>query len=213
MNRWYIGDIHGCLDELVELDAMLPEGDERVFVGDLVDRGPDSLGVLAYMMQAGYTVVRGNHDDKLMRYLKGNPVQRAEAWWDDAKPYLGYLQGLPLSVQHEGVTALHGGVLPKHKRRLNKSCMYIRHVTPGGRQVRLGEEGEDTAFWTEQYDNDPFLGTVVYGHQPWPEVRITTNTVGVDTGCVFGGHLSAYCPQTGIVIAVKAKRKYAEPHF
>lgn len=215
MTAWFIGDVHGCIDELVELDATLPPEDKRVFVGDLVDRGPDSLGVLEYVYSRGYTVVRGNHDDKLFRYLKGNAVERAEPWWDQAMPYYQWLAEMPLSATEGGVTAIHGGLLPKHKRGLNKSVMFVRHVTPEGRMVRLGEKCEQDVYWADLYDRDPFLGPVVYGHQPVTTPKILHYSAGIDTGCVFGGKLTAFSSRGGVsyrTASVRAKRQYAEPY-
>ena len=212
MAFWFIGDVHGCLEELRELDSMIPPDDTRIYLGDLVDRGPDSLGVLEYVRSSKAHVVRGNHDDKLIRFLKGNKVKQGEPWWPDAAPYLVWMDSFSWVVITPDATGVHAGLLDKHEHTFDKSMMYIRYVNPEGRQVQLGKETAEDEFWTERYDRNPYLGRVVYGHQPWPDVRFTANTVGLDTGCVFGGWLSTYCPETGNVIQVRAKKRYAEPY-
>lgn len=232
-----VGDVHGCYDELVELLRLLgwtlehdgddpvvshPAGRTLVFVGDLVDRGPGVVEVLrlAIRGRADDTVlcVLGNHDDKLRRALAGRDVRIAHGLGTslhqlgEAGPAFtaaahDYLESLPthlildegrLVVAHAGLPEeLHGD----DGRRARAFALYGK--TTGERDeyglpVRLP--------WAEEYDG-PAL--VLYGHTPVSEPRIDAHAVCLDTGCVFGGTLTAYRYPEGDLVSVPAHREHA----
>lgn len=227
-----IGDVHGCLQELEELlSEVYFETKERVvFVGDLIDKGPDSLGVLKLVKSLCYfnlaVVVAGNHEDKWFRYLralkegrKDGPL-RKEEWTDEMNDWgldnFDWLSNLPLVYSFGTGYVVHAGFsfpikLPKGRlgtaSHANKRVLFTRYLR-AGKFIPLGQEDESTPFWADVYDGS--IGTIVYGHQPFEEVRITSNTVGVDTGCVYGGYLSAYDTETRRVFQVKAKKVYSK---
>jgi protein phosphatase len=230
-----IGDVHGCREELVDLLGTLgyavtaegarhPEGRKLVFLGDLVDRGPDTPGVLELVMA---TVARGdalclpgNHDVKLMRKLKGRDVQvthglaESLAQLDAASPELRdkaadfvdrlvshyVLDDGKLVVAHAGMKAEMQG---RGSGRVRDFALY-------------GETtGETDAFglpvrhnWAAEYRG---AAHVVYGHTPVPEPEWLNRTINVDTGCVFGGRLTALRWPEKELVSVSARRTYAEP--
>ncbi|MBU3888757.1 polynucleotide kinase-phosphatase [Methylosinus sp. KRF6] len=234
-----IGDVHGCLDELRRLleslgyvvegegDAVAvsaPHGRKLVFVGDLVDRGPDVPGVLRLAMaaqEAGVAyVVQGNHDRKLSRWLEGRKVtvghglqesidqlaQEPAEFRERVKTFLAdlrshyWLDGGKLAVAHAGL----------------KEEM-IGRGSPAVREFALFGEttGETDEFglpvrldWAANYRG---RSAIVYGHTPTPDAEWVNNTICVDTGCVFGGKLTALrWPERGLV-EVPAARVYCEP--
>jgi protein phosphatase len=230
-----VGDVHGCLDELHALLAQLgyeradegarhPAGRKAVFLGDLVDRGPDIPGVLRLVMAmvaAGQALcVPGNHDVKLLRKLRGANVHIAHglaeslAQLEREPPEFvervgAFLDGLPshyvldggrLVVAHAGLRAeLHGRV----SGRVRDFALY------GETTGETDEFGLPQRYnWAAEYRGDAI---VVYGHTPVFEPEWLNNTINIDTGCVFGGRLTALrCPERELV-SVPAARTYAEP--
>ena len=216
-----IGDVHGCLAELVDLlgllgyalsrdehgrpvDAAHPAGRTAVFVGDLVDRGPDSVGVLRLAMgmaAAGHALaVPGNHEAKLVRALGGHDVQRTHgldgtlaqldaepaafreevrAWADGLVAHL-VLDSGRLVVAHAGLKEAYHN---RASARVRSFALYgdtTGETDEYGLPVRVP--------WAEEYRG---RAVVVYGHVPTPTLEWVNNTLCLDTGCVFGGRLSA----------------------
>ena len=236
-----IGDVHGCFDELVlllnklgytiEFDRKLERyqishdrGHIAVFVGDLVDRGPDSPEVLRLVMDLveqgkGYCV-SGNHDDKLYRKLLGRNVQvrhgleltmeqlgkYSNEFVDKVREFLGslphhiLLDNNRLVIAHAGLAAhMHG----KHGKSIRDLCLY------GPTTGALDEKGLPVRLdWAADYSGK---AVVVYGHTPVQEPVWKNNTINIDTGCVFGGKLSALTYPDNVLIAVDALTAYAEP--
>lgn len=228
-----IGDVHGCLTELRELLTRLgygadgltpPPGRSAVFVGDLVDRGPDSAGVLRLVMgmvAAGTALcVPGNHDAKLLRALGGKAVKplhglddtlrqleaAGEGFCAGVRDFLG---GLPGHLVLDGgrLVVAHAG-LPEayHGRQGGVVRSFALYGDVDGSQDEYGLPVRRD--WAADYRG---AALVVYGHTPVAEPRWIANTVDIDTGCVFGGHLSALRYPERELICVAARRPYAVP--
>ena len=233
-----IGDIHGCGDELTTLLTKLgyaeqdttwkhPEGRRVVFVGDLVDRGPkvvETVRLVRGMMKSGSALcVPGNHDTKLNRALKGNPVakthglpqslEQIEALPEEERKaftedYLRFTEDL---VSH---LWLDGGALCVAHAGMKES--YIGRASGRVREFALYGEttGETDEFglpvrypWAQDYRGK---AAVVYGHTPIPEAEWLNNTLNLDTGCVFGGKLTALRWPERELVDVPAAETYAE---
>jgi protein phosphatase len=234
-----IGDIHGCLSEALELLAVLgytvetrdghysishPQGRKVVFVGDLVDRGPDSPGVVrlvsdAVRAGAGFCVA-GNHDVKLSRALRGRDVKvshglaesleqlkrepeefsRFTAEFLDKLVSHYVFDGGKLVVAHAGLREeMHG----RGSGAVRQFAMYgetTGETDDYGLPVRYN--------WAADYRGKAM---VVYGHTPVPECEWLNNTICVDTGCVFGGKLTALRYPERELVSVPAKKMYYEP--
>lgn len=232
-----IGDVHGCYDELCELLEKLgyvvereacrayhPQGRTAVFVGDLVDRGPKIMEVLKLVMsmvkgkRAFCTL--GNHDGKLQRKLNGAKVQVAyglektleqledetESFRIEVKAFLDRLishyvfDDGRLVVAHAGLKErLHG----RGSRKIRNIAMFgetTGKTDEFGLPIRLN--------WAKKYYGKAF---VVYGHTPQEKVQMVNNTVNIDTGCVFGGKLTAIRYPEKQIVEVRAKTVYYEP--
>jgi protein phosphatase len=234
-----IGDIHGCLSEAIELLGLLgyavetrdghysvshPQGRKVVFVGDLVDRGPDSPGVVrlvsdAVKSGAGFCVA-GNHDVKLSRALRGRDVKvshglaesleqlkrepeefsRFTAEFLDKLVSHYVFDGGKLVVAHAGLREeMHG----RGSGAVRQFAMYgetTGETDDYGLPVRYN--------WAADYRGKAM---VVYGHTPVPEAEWLNNTICVDTGCVFGGKLTALRYPERELVSVPAKKMYYEP--
>ncbi|MDR0916301.1 MAG: polynucleotide kinase-phosphatase [Oscillospiraceae bacterium] len=232
-----IGDVHGCFDELAELLGKLgytvdadaftatpPEGRRAVFLGDLCDRGPKNAEVLRIVMSMcnggdAYCVL-GNHDAKLLKHLRGKDVQhthgldvtteqldaQGEAFRRDVAEFIDGLishyvfDGGNLVVAHAGLPEKYQG---RASTRVRDFCLYgdtNGETDEFGLPVRLP--------WAEEYRG---RALVVYGHTPIPEVRSVNGAVCIDTGCVFGGKLTAYRYPERETVQVDAKREYYAP--
>jgi protein phosphatase len=231
-----IGDVHGCYDELVELLRELgytmaedgtvtpPPGRKAVFLGDLVDRGPKVPAVMKLVMrmvQAGTALcVPGNHDIKLMRKLRGRDVQITHGMADS----LMQLEAEPESFRKQAVEFIDSlvshYVLDDGRLVVAHAGMKERLQGRGSGRVRefalYGETtGETDEFglpvrhnWAAEYRGQAM---VVYGHTPVPEAEWLNRTINIDTGCVFGGKLTALRYPERELVSVPAHRTYAQP--
>ncbi len=230
-----IGDVHGCCDELESLLRMMgyeneedgwrhASGRRTVFVGDLVDRGPriaDTLRLVMAMVEGGAALcVPGNHDIKLLRKLNGKDVKIAHGLAET----LAELEREPPEFIERVKTFLDG--LISHyvfdDGRLVVAHAGLKQTMQGRGSGRVrdfalyGETtGETDEFglpvrypWAKEYRG---RATVVYGHTPVPQAEWLNNTINVDTGCVFGGALTALRYPEMELVAVPAAREYAEP--
>ncbi|WP_404350712.1 bis(5'-nucleosyl)-tetraphosphatase PrpE [Sutcliffiella horikoshii] len=214
-----IGDIHGCIEEFKSLLMDLgysevqslykhPEGRKLAFVGDLTDRGPDSIGVVKIvcaLVDAGLGYyVPGNHCNKLYRFLLGNKVQHTHglettvaefealsgaAQEEFRKMFIKLYEESPLyQVLDDGkLVVAHAGIKKEYIGKEGKKVKTF--VLYGDITGEFHENGMPVRRdWAQEYDGDAW---VVYGHTPVREVRIVNNTANIETGAVFGGKLSA----------------------
>ncbi|MEU7073957.1 polynucleotide kinase-phosphatase [Streptomyces narbonensis] len=226
-----IGDIHGCRSELDTLLARLgyvdghhPEGRTAVFVGDLVDRGPDSPGVLRRVMAmvaAGDALcVPGNHENKLGRWLKGRKVQQTHGLAETIEQLEGeseefraqvaaFIDGLVSHYVLDGgaLVVCHAGLPEKYHGRT--SGRVRSHALYGDTTGETDEFGLPVRYpWAEDYRG---RAAVVYGHTPVPNTSWINNTICLDTGAVFGGRMTALRWPERELVDVPAERVWYEP--
>ena len=237
-----IGDVHGCYDELVQLLERLgyqtgvtqngerrvlvtpPAGRRAVFLGDLIDRGPNAPDVLRLVMgmveQGTAMCVPGNHEAKLLRKLRGKDVQLTHglaqtieqldressgfrervAKFIDALISHFVLDDGKLIVAHGGMKAEYAG---RASGRVREFALYgdtTGETDEFGLPVRLN--------WAADYRG---RAMVVYGHTPVREPEWLNNTINIDTGCVFGGALTALRYPERELVSVAAGHTYYEP--
>ncbi|MEU1002502.1 polynucleotide kinase-phosphatase [Streptomyces tibetensis] len=226
-----IGDIHGCAAELEALlaklgyvDGVHPEGRTAVFVGDLVDRGPDSPGVLRRVMamvKSGNALcVPGNHENKYGRYLRGRKVQHTHGLAETIEQMAGeseefvaevreFLDGLVSHYVLDGgrLVVCHAGLPEKYHGRT--SGRVRSHALYGDTTGETDEFGLPVRYpWAEDYRG---RAAVVYGHTPVPEATWLNNTICLDTGAVFGGKLTALRWPERELADVPAEQVWYEP--
>jgi protein phosphatase len=238
-----IGDIHGCIDELAGLLGELgyvvrseetsiganynvdaPAGRTAVFLGDLVDRGPNTPGVLKLVMlmvRGGSALcVPGNHDMKLVKALRGRDVQLkhglaesleqlsrepAEFRTDVAE----FLDGLVSHYVLDGgrLVVAHAGM--KEKLQGRGSGKVRDFALYGETTGETDEFGLPVRYnWAAEYRG---IATVVYGHTPVPEPEWLNHTINIDTGCVFGGRLTALRYPERQLVSVPSAAVYSPP--
>lgn len=222
-----IGDIHGCLDELRTLLNLIDQtGVTQIFhLGDLVDRGPDAGGVVSLLRQRGIMGVRGNHESKLLdlRRRQVSPhtihldqLRRARSLDQDPANW-DYLESLPrLHVLDHflpgPLVLVHGGLWPRLPLWKQPFAVMMAQLIDPEKPGAVAWSNDALARahgympWWEVWDGEE---TVVFGHTVFPEVHEYGTTIGLDTGCVFGGKLSAIIMPDRIFVQVKAAWPYA----
>jgi predicted phosphodiesterase len=198
MSTLFVGDVHACADELRQL---LDEGQaERVIlVGDVFNKGPDPEGTWDLVRACKAEAVLGNHDQKVLDLATAGKDRRAP---DEA---LAWLRTLPLSLQ--GTTdqgrdwlAVHGGVHPYDglAGTTRKQLLTLRRWPD--------DEDPDHPFWWELYAGERL---VVYGHDAVRGLQDhRPETLGLDTGCVYGRRLTGYLLEEDRLLSVPARRPY-----
>jgi protein phosphatase len=236
------GDVHGCLDELLALLDQLgwqvdkqpdggpgwrarhPDGRTAVFLGDLVDRGPDSAGVLQLvtrMVADGVALcVLGNHERKLLRTLQGKRSRVGRNLGETLRQLGGeppgtsarltaFLDGLPdhLVLDRGRLVVAHAGLREDLQGRASKQVRDFALFGDAGDES--DEDGRPLRHdWAGEYRG---RATVVYGHTPVLEPLWVNRTICVDTGCVFGGRLTALRYPERDLVSVPAARVYYQP--
>jgi bis(5'-nucleosyl)-tetraphosphatase (symmetrical) len=237
--RIFVGDIQGCrveLEELLEKLAFDPSSDDLEPVGDFVNRGPDSAGVLRLCRSLGEGVVGGvlgNHDVHLLRVARGiRRTQRRDTIDDvlgakDRDELLAWLAARPFVRVWNDIVLVHAGIHPawasveetlSHLDPLADGAslafaISARYCSPSGEcpPSDWPPPKEPYRPWYEFYPRDPNdRRTVVFGHWARNGLVIRPQVRGLDTGCVWGGKLSAWIAEEDRIVEVDAKRAYAE---
>ena len=234
-----LGDVHGCFDELTALLAQLgytvsrtengyyvtpPAGRRAIFLGDLVDRGPNTPDVLRLVMgmvaSGAALCVPGNHDVKLLRKLRGRDVQITHGLAETLAQLEGESPEFRASVAAFLDSLVSHYVLDGGRLVVAHAGMKAEMQGRGSGKVRefalYGETtGETDEFglpvrypWAEQYRG---AAMVVYGHTPVPSPEWLNNTINIDTGCVFGGRLTALRYPERELVSVPAAHTYSAP--
>lgn len=235
-----IGDVHGCADELVALLSELgygvrftgrgdgrhavtsaPHGRRAVFVGDLVDRGPNSPDVLRIVMalaRAGQAIaVEGNHDVKFLRWLSGRQVKPTHGldrtvaqfatenldFHGAVKHFLSHLPG-HLWLDGGRLAVAHAGI---RQEMLGRKSGEVRHFCLyGDTSGKAAQDGLPVRYhWAAAYGGET---SIVYGHTPVSDPEWVNNTLCIDTGCCFGNRLTALRWPEREIVSVPAARAY-----
>jgi len=222
-----IGDVHGCYDELEELLRTLgyridggsvtpPDGRVAVFLGDLIDRGPkivESARIAMEMVESGVALcVMGNHESQMLSFMRGETdrpewglpetlAQFAQVPREFTARFRAFSEGLPVMLLLDGGSLLvaHAG-LPEALQNDRPEDEHAR------RWFALNgcypEQGHRRANWGREYRGDR---KVVYGHTPNEDPRWVNGTLCIDTGCVYGGSLTALRYPEMEVVSIEAK--------
>ena len=205
-----VGDLHGCYDELLDLLDKVSFGseDRLICVGDLITKGPKNREVLdRFMSDPQFAAVIGNHDLALRRRLNGEkfklkPSQKPthKELKKDKERYVPFLNQLPFTIDLGTHLVVHAGLRPGLE-------LYSQTTED---MTELRSLGEDRASrkgppWYDVYDGEKI---VLFGHWPAAEPRRGKKAIGLDTGCVYGGQLTAYIVETGELTSVPARQAY-----
>jgi hypothetical protein len=216
MRTVIVGDVHGCLDELLALVERCgaPGNTRYVMVGDLVAKGPDSQGVVAWARASKVDAVLGNHDAAVLRVrdpdvdppAKAHHVAVAETL-SDAE--LEWLSARPLWLELDGDAkgshvVVHGGLVPgvPLAEQERKHLLNLRSITDDGEPTKKIEGTPWAALWKGP-------AHAVFGHDAVRGLQRHRFATGLDTGCVYGGALTALLLPKGDLVSIQARRAYA----
>ena len=212
-----VGDVHGCAQELEDLleACAYASGDQLILVGDLVAKGPDSRGVLALVRKLRARAVRGNHDHAVLRWhdpiAHGSAPARGPHHLQIARQLSAedwrVLTQLPLFLrvpEHQAVV-VHGGLVPgiPLEEQSADLLMNMRTLRPDGSGSRRAEDGD---LWGMHW---PGPELVVFGHHATAGLQRHPHAIGLDTGCVYGGKLTAYIFPEDRLVSVPAREVHA----
>jgi hypothetical protein len=212
MRTLIVGDVHGCKDELealVERFGFVPGRDRLLQTGDMISRGPDSLGALELARDLGMRSVMGNHEARLLRILAERPMDRVwkdkmflERLGDDAVQIAAMVRDWPLWIEDEQFFLVHAGFQPGVSHPVFMDARVLLHVrTWDGEGVDM--DNEDNPPW---FQCDAWSKTIVFGH--WANVGLVQRPGlrGLDTGCAVGGALTGWCPEENRIYQVKSNQ-------
>jgi serine/threonine protein phosphatase 1 len=204
-----VGDIHGCYEELLDLmDRVGPAaGDHVISVGDLVTKGPNNAAVIDFF-RAGKnrSAVIGNHDRVLLEKYSGIDVklethhaQAITEFGDRFGEYMEWVAVLPPYIDLGNYVVVHAGLRPGRSLAEQDitDLTEIRKVLIGDKEIP----------WFDVYRGNQ---TVIFGHWVFGEPLIRKNALGIDTGCVYGGRLTACVLPQRDMVSVPARRAYAQ---
>ncbi len=210
-----IGDVHGCFDELQALLKKVNyvnKEDRLIFVGDLINRGEKSLEVLRFVKNSNSLVVAGNHELAFLDFLNNNYhdykykncfSELFKKMGDEASFWKDWIKKLPLYIEEEDFIIVHAGVAPnKHPKELSNRILTKIRTWDG-----IGDNlnNPDDTPWYYYYKGEKLI---IYGHWATDGLRVRKNTIGLDSGCVWGGQLSALILPERRVEQVNALKAY-----
>lgn len=232
-----MGDIQGCreeLERLLEAVGFDPVADELHPVGDLVNRGPDSAGVLRLLRSLDAGGVLGNHDVHTLRLAAGlRSAGRRDTLGDllaadDSEELLAWLGGRPFVRTWDDVVCVHAAIHPYWRSSLSELqgldplerseesdfATRVRYCSPSGERPASDWPPPEEPFapwyrhWQERSDE---TRTVAFGHWARAGLVVEDRVRGLDTGCVWGDRLTAWIAEEDRLVHVKAARVYSPP--
>jgi len=212
-----IGDLHGCQDEALELlDSLaVTVRDRVVFAGDLVDRGPKRRECVELAMR--HSCILGNHEEKHLRIRR---QQRKDVIPDHAETirvlddrHFKYFESLPLTLRipEANAVVVHAGVLPALPIEQQPSSVLLHGqcIHPPAKDSKWPSKApSDWKFWTSYWKGPE---RVIFGHTVLDRPLVSRWAVGIDTGCVHGGALTAVVRPEWRIVSVPARKNYWGP--
>lgn len=193
-----IGDVHGCLDMLKALIKKIdwrPQRDRLIFLGDYIDRGPESKGVVSLILELqkvspGVQCLMGNHENAFLEFLNGGDIN------------LFLMNGGTPTLHNYGIRSINEGefaIPPDHLHFFQRliPCIeledyYVVHAgfRPG---VEVEKQSLEDMIWIREpfiFSDYDFGKKVIFGHSPYLEPLVMENKIGLDTGAVYGNRLT-----------------------
>lgn len=209
----FIGDVHGCYEELDRLlDLAWQPGRQVVFVGDLIHKGPNSLRVLERAKELRAKTILGNHELAFIRYVKKKRSDRPSfealkaEFGSSLKPWVKEMSQWPLFISKKQWLVVHAGLQPGRSPAKTDARILTNIRTWDGKGEIL--ESPRNKPWYEYYKGDQLI---VFGHWARKGLVLQSKIIGLDSGCVYGGHLSGFLWPERRLVQVKAARVYHNP--
>ena len=188
----FVGDVHGCADELkLLLKETAPS--RVILIGDMFTKGQKPLGVWKLIKKWKIEAVFGNHEAKLLQEYRAGKHQKYP------KKMIEWVKTLPLWIEEEGFLAVHAGVNPFFPEQTLRTTAIVVRRWPDDSDLQ-------NPFWWQLYQGKKLI---IYGHDAPRKLQdYRPRTLGLDTGCVYGGYLTGYLLEEDRLVQVKAKQAY-----
>ncbi|GIX42112.1 MAG: serine/threonine protein phosphatase [Leptospiraceae bacterium] len=201
----FIGDVHGCLTELKKMiDKIKPTKNDRIILlGDLINRGPDPVGVVRYVYENQFECIMGNHEyEYLLEYKDNKNYYKLYMELGDTLHH--WIEKLPFYIDDKDFIAVHAGIAPDKPLKDTPPHILLFIRTWGGYSIS-SHEGIP---WYKFYKGNKM---VLYGHWARKGLTIRNNTLGLDSGCVYGKFLSSFILEEKRIIQIPSQKVYYIP--
>ena len=208
-----VGDVHGCFQEFLALLKKLDYHRNKhrlILVGDIIGKGPHSLEVLEWVKEQAVEMVRGNHEQAFIKGVKENKLSKhplleklKQDMKDKLDDWIKWLEKTPLYIEEEDFLVVHAGLVPETSPALSKPhlLMNIRTWDRKGKNIKSNTQPA----WHKFYKGEKL---VVYGHWGLQGLQIKENSIGLDTGCVYGNQLTGVLLPEQKILQVPALKNY-----
>lgn len=208
-----VGDVHGCFEEFLALLKKLdyhPKKHRLILVGDLIGKGPYSLQMLDWVRKHNIEFVRGNHEQAFINGVREKTLSKRpllEKLKKDMKnnleDWVSWLERTPFYIEEEDFLVVHAGLVPGENPDFSEPdlLMNIRTWDGKGKNIKSGSQPA----WHEFYKGKKL---VVYGHWGLQDLQIKKNSIGLDTGCVYGKRLTGVLLPERRILQVPANKSY-----
>ena len=203
-DTFIVGDMHGCFNELMlllEKAKYLPKKHRLILVGDLINKGPDSFKTLNWVRKTNTETVIGNHEIKFIKAVESNSTlppsleKLKQQMGTKLHDWIEWIKSWPLYIETKDFLIVHGGIIPGEHPRQSKP-EYLINIRCWDSQTKTIHSSGYPA-WHEFYTSSKL---VVYGHWAKRGLTVKENSIGLDTGCVYGGQLTGvWLPSRTIV--------------
>jgi len=207
--QFIVGDVHGCFNELMMLIKKAKcdlNNHQVVLLGDVINKGPDSFKVLSWVRENNIEVIKGNHELKFIENAKKPNNLSPELklllkdMGDEWEDWLSWINSWPVYIEKEDVLLVHGGVVPGEHPSQSK----VEHLVNIRYWDGSGQNMKDSSYpaWHDLYTGSKL---VVYAHWATQGLKIKNNSIGLDTGCVYGRELTGiWLPKKELVQVSKS---------
>jgi hypothetical protein len=207
----FIGDVHGCFDELIKLldkVSYRPANDRLIYLGDILNKGEKSLETLNFVKEQNIECILGNNEIGFLDLMENGGyhgsslVKMKESLGNRAEEFYDWVKKFPLYIEEDFI-AVHAGLAPglKPEECSRRILTTIRTWDGVGKNLNNKEDPS----WYELYQGKK---TIIYGHYASKGLQVRDKTIGLDSGCVFGGHLSCLEWPSRKLTQVKASKVY-----
>ena len=207
-----VGDAHGCFNEFLALLKKLDYSSKKhrlILAGDIINRGPGSLEMLNWVKTNHIEMVRGNHEQGFINGVKQNHLKShvlnklKKDMKENLSDWIEWLNKIPFYIEEEDFLVVHAGLVPKKKPEDSDPHFLMNIRTWDGKGAALKNPIHPP--WHEAYKEKKL---VVYGHWAEQGLKIKSNSIGLDTGCVYGFQLSGVLLPERKIIQVPALKTY-----
>jgi bis(5'-nucleosyl)-tetraphosphatase (symmetrical) len=201
----FIGDVHGCLKELKKLiEKLKPHKNDRIiFLGDLINRGPDPVGVVKFVYENNFECIMGNHEYEYLLEYKEHPVYK-NLYNQLGKELHKWIKKRPYWIEEDNFIAVHAGIAPNKSLKETPPHIFLFIRTWNNDSI----SSHKGIPWYKYYNGKK---VVIYGHWARKGLTIRPNTIGLDSGCVYGKFLTAYILEERKILQVPAEKVYYLP--